>query len=72
MGWLQDTVYTRYVKAKSLGQYNYVRNHPVPCRLVLIKRASQKRHKKSRLGKLVHSSRSLKNARAHESLGCWQ
>jgi len=59
------TLYTRAtVKAKSLGQYNYVRNHPVPCRLVLIKRASQKRHKKSRLGKLVHSSRSLKNARA--------
>lgn len=51
-------------QAKSLGQYNYVRNHPVPCRLVLIKRASQKRHKKSRLGKQVHSSRSLKNARA--------
>jgi hypothetical protein len=59
------TLYLRATtKAKSLGQYNYVRNHPVPCRLVLIKHASQKRHKKSRLGKLVHSSRSLKNARA--------
>lgn len=51
-------------KARSLGQFNYVRNHPVPCRLVLIKHANQKRHKKSRLGKLVHSSHSLKNARA--------
>lgn len=51
-------------KAKSLGQYSYVRNHPVPCRLVLIKRLKRDRHKKSRLGKLVHSSRSLKNARA--------
>lgn len=51
-------------KAQSLGRYNYVRNHPMPCRLVLIKRASQKRHKKSRLGKRVRSSRSLKNARA--------
>jgi len=51
-------------KAQSLGQYNYVRNHPLPCRLVLIKRTSPKRHKKSRLGKLVRSSRSLKNARA--------
>ena len=51
-------------RAKSLGQYDYVRNHPVPCRLVLVKRASQKRQKKSRLGKPVHSSRSLKNARA--------
>ncbi|MDO9102085.1 MAG: transposase, partial [Candidatus Nitrotoga sp.] len=41
-----------------------VRNHPVPCRLVLIKHTNQKRHKKSRLGKRDHSSRSLKNARA--------
>ena len=51
-------------KAKSLGQYDYVRKHPVLCRLVLVKRASQKRHKRSRLGKRVRSSRSLKNARA--------
>ena len=50
--------------AKSLGHYNYVRNHPVPCRLVLIKRIKRDRHKKSKLGKLIHSSRSLKNARA--------
>ncbi|MGA8146812.1 MAG: transposase [Gallionellaceae bacterium] len=41
-----------------------MRNHPVPCRLVLIKHASQKRHKKSRPDKRVRSSRSLKNARA--------
>ena len=46
-------------KARSLGQFYYVRNHPVPCRLVLIKHANQKRHKKSRRGKLEHSSRSL-------------
>jgi len=59
------TLYSRATaKAKSLGQYNYVRSHPVPCHLVLVKRASQKRHKKSRLGKRVSSSRSLKNARA--------
>ena len=51
-------------KAKALGQYNYVRKHPVPCRLVLIKHASQKRHKKSRSGKQVYSSKSQKNARA--------
>lgn len=51
-------------KAKLLGQYDYVRKHPVLCRLVLVKRASQKRHKRSRLGKRVRSSRSLKNARA--------
>jgi Transposase DDE domain len=51
-------------RAKSLGQYNYVRQHPVPCRLVLIKHPCQKRHHKSRLGKRVRSKRSLKNARA--------
>jgi len=51
-------------QAKSLGQYNYVRQHPVSCRLVLIKHPHQKRHHKSRLGKRVRSSRSLKNARA--------
>jgi hypothetical protein len=51
-------------QAKSLGQFDYVRNHPMPCRLVLVKHAGQKRHKKSRLGKRVRSSRSLKNARA--------
>ena len=34
--------------AKSLGQYNYVRNHPVPCRLVLIKRIKRDLHKKSK------------------------
>lgn len=59
------TLYTSATaKAKSLGQYNYVRNHPVSCRLILIKRIKRDRHKKSKLGKLVHSSRSLKNARA--------
>jgi hypothetical protein len=51
-------------KAQSLGQYNYVRNHPVPCRLVLIKRINQGRHKKGKLGMQVHSNQSLKSARA--------
>ena len=50
--------------AKSLGQYNYVRNHPVPCRLVLIKRIKRGRHKRSKLGQQVRSNQSLKNARA--------
>lgn len=59
------TLYSRATaKAKSLGEYRYVRSRPVPCRLVLVKRASKKRHKKSRVGKRVRSSRSLKNARA--------
>jgi hypothetical protein len=32
-------------QATSLGQFNYVRNHPMQCRLVLVKHADQKRHK---------------------------
>ncbi len=59
---------TRYplatTKARSLGQYDYVRNHPVPCRLVLIKRIKQGRHKKGKFGKRLHSKQSLKSARA--------
>lgn len=51
-------------QAKSLGQYNYVRKNPIPCRLVIIKHTHQKRHHQSRLGKRVRSSRSLKNARS--------
>ena len=51
-------------EAKSLGQYDYVRNHAVPCRLVLIKRIKQGRHKKGKLGKRVRSKQSLKSARA--------
>jgi hypothetical protein len=51
-------------QAKSLGQYNYVRNHPVPCRLVLIKRIRKGRHKKGKLGKRVYSNQSQKSARA--------
>jgi hypothetical protein len=58
--------------AKSLGQFNYVRNHPLLCSLVLIKHPHQMRHRKSRLGKRVHSSRSLKNARAQRGHGYWQ
>lgn len=41
-----------------------MRKHPVPCRLVLIKRIKQGRHKKGKLGKRLHSKHSLKNARA--------
>jgi hypothetical protein len=50
-------------KAQSLGQYDYVHNHPVPCRLVLIKRIKQGRHKKGKFGKRLHSKQSLKSAR---------
>lgn len=59
------TLYPRATaKARSLGQYNYVRNHPVPCHLVLIKRIKQGRHKKGKFGKRLHSKQSLKSARA--------
>lgn len=59
------TLYARATaKAKSLGQYNYVRNHPVPCRLVLIKRINRGRHSKGKLGKLARSTQNIKNARA--------
>jgi hypothetical protein len=51
-------------KAQSLGEYNYVRKHPVPCRLVLVKRIKQGRHKKGKMGKRLHSKQSLKSARA--------
>lgn len=50
-------------KARSLGQYDYVRKHPVPCRLVLLKRIKQGRHKKGKFGKRLHSKQSLKSAR---------
>lgn len=59
---------TLYAKAtataQALGQYRYVRHHPVSCRLVLIKRVRQKRHNNNCLGKRVRSSHSLKQARA--------
>ena len=55
---------TLYVKAtaaaQSLGQFEYVRSNPIPCRLVLIKRACQGRHKKGRPGKVARSRHSLK------------
>ena len=50
--------------AQSLGEYNYVRNHPVPCRLVLIKRIKKGRHKNGKLGKRVYSKQSQQSARA--------
>lgn len=49
---------------QSLGQYNYVHSHPVPCRLVLIKRIKKGRHQKGKLGERAHSQQNLKNARA--------
>lgn len=50
--------------ACDLGAWRYVRNHPLACRLALIKRAPKQRHAKSRSGKKVRSSHSRKQARA--------
>ena len=60
-----------YVKAtssaQSLGQFEYVRSNPILCRLVLVKRHRQGRHRLGRLGKVARSRHSLKNARSqHE------
>lgn len=59
---------TLYAKAtahaQTLGEYDYVRSNPVPCRLVLVRRPAQGRHKKSCFGQAVHSRHSLKHARA--------
>jgi len=59
---------TLYAKAtgtpQALGLFEYVRANPVTCRLVLIKRRSQRRHKRTVHGKRVRSRHSLKQARA--------
>jgi hypothetical protein len=58
------TLYPRATAtARCLGSYQYVRSHPVSCRLVLIKRPSKDRHKKTCHGNTAHSRHSLKNAR---------
>ncbi len=50
--------------ARSLGDYAYVRRHPVSCQLVLVRRRRMGRNKCSRLGQPVRSSHSLKHARS--------
>ena len=50
--------------AQALGRYAYVRSNPIACELVLVKRASRGRHKRSVLGKAVRSYHSLKQARS--------
>jgi len=51
-------------QARSLGQYNYVRSHPVSCRLVLIKRIKRGRHSHGKFGQQARSTQSLKIARS--------
>jgi hypothetical protein len=61
---------TLYAKAacepKDLGQYHYVRCNPVACRLVLIKKRSQGRHRTTVHGKVTRSAHSLKQAKAQK------
>jgi hypothetical protein len=58
------TLYPKAGKtARSLGAYEYVRNRPVRCQLVLIKRSPKGRRNKGVQGKPVRSNQSLKHAR---------
>jgi hypothetical protein len=50
--------------AQSLGWYDYVRAHPVRCRLVLVKRAPKGRHHACLDGRAARSAHSRKQARA--------
>ena len=50
-------------KAQALGEYHYVRSHPVLCSLVLVKHPRQGRLKLSVHGKRVRSNQSRKQAR---------
>jgi hypothetical protein len=49
--------------AKDLGEYEYVRNNPVPCRLVLFKKRCCGRHDLTVHRNVTKSSRSMKQAK---------
>jgi hypothetical protein len=51
---------------KDLGQFHYVRCNPVACRLVLIKKRSQGRHRTTVHGRVTKSAHSLKQAKAQK------
>lgn len=50
-------------QAQALGEYEYVRSHPVTCDLILVKHPRQGRHNLTVHGKLVRSNQSRKQAR---------
>lgn len=50
-------------QAQALGEYEYVRSHPVACSLVLVKRPRKGRHNLTVHGKQVRSNQSRKQAR---------
>ena len=51
-------------RAQDLGEFHYVRQHPVPCRLVLVKRGSANRHHRTVHGKRTRSAHSLKQSKS--------
>ncbi|MBV8635910.1 MAG: IS4 family transposase [Burkholderiaceae bacterium] len=53
-------------RAQDLGAYHYVRQHPVPCRLVLVRRRSANRHHRTVHGKRTRSAHSLKQAKSNK------
>ena len=59
------TLYAKATKkACDLGMMDYVRNHPLTCRMVLVKRAPKGRHMKTVNGVRAQSSQSGKHAKA--------
>ena len=52
--------------AKDLGAFEYVRQHPVACRLVLIRRRAAGRHHRTVHGKRTRSAHSLKQSKANK------
>lgn len=61
------TLYTKAAhQPKDLGQFQYVRCNPVPCRLVLIKKKSMGRHRTTVHGNVARSQHSLKQARGQK------
>jgi hypothetical protein len=59
-----------YAKAtsqtKDLGTFQYVRNHPVTCRLILIKKKSRGRHHTTLHGTLRKGNQRVKQAKANK------
>jgi hypothetical protein len=53
-------------RAQDLGAFEYVRQHPVPCRLVLVRKRAAGRHHRTVHGKLTRSAHSLKQANANK------
>ena len=53
-------------QAKDLGKFQYVRKHPVACRLVIIKKKALGRHQKTVRGEIRKSAQSLKQSQGQK------